>query len=127
MDDLFDKSVLSYAPKELLMDIDIILTQNLPEGKKIKDFTGGYVQQLKNSNQLVAYFGTQKGTNNRSTCKITIEADELDLAYMMLKAKIHSMRTNGAKAVKVSIAQIRLDRRAAEGTKENIFGVNNVD
>jgi hypothetical protein len=122
MNDLIDKSVLSYDIKDLLMDIDTLLTEHLPEGKTLKDFTGGYVQQLKNSNQLVCYFGTKKNSKNRCTVKITIEQDELDLAYIMLKAKIHSMRSNGAKAVKVSIAQMRLDRLAAKkADNTNIF------
>lgn len=110
MNDLFDRSVLTYEVEDLMMDIDSLLEDNLPEGKTLDDFTGGYVQQLKNSNQLVVYFGTKAGTNNRETVKITIEPDELDLAYMMLKAKIHTMRKNNAKAVKVSLAQRRIER-----------------
>ena len=127
MEDLFDKSVLSYEIKDLLMDIDNVLIQHLPKGKKITDFTGGYVQQLKNSNQLVAYFGSKPDSKNRCTVKITIEQDELDIAYMMLKAKIHSMRANGAKAVKVSLAQARLDRLATTALNEdtNIFNRGN--
>jgi len=121
MEDLFDKRVLSYQVKELLMDIDSLLEDYLPKGKTLEDFTGGYVQQLKNSNQLVCYFGTKPDGKNRCTVKVTVEQDELDLCYMMLKAKIHSMRANGAKAVKVSIAQRRLDRLENSPIKKTIF------
>lgn len=127
-DELFDKSVLSFELKDLVMDIDGLLKDIAPDGKDEKDFTGGYVQQLKNSNQFVAYFGTKVGSNNRDTVKVTIEPDELDLFYIMLKAKIHSMRQENTKTVRVSMAQRRLankknDKVNSDGIKKpNVFG-----
>lgn len=109
--ELFDTSVLDNGEEELVKDFNELLDDISPEDKSIDDFTGGYIQQLKNSNQLVAYFGTKKGTNNRDTVKVTIEADELDLFYVMLKAKIHSMKDKKTKTVKVSMAQRRLDKK----------------
>jgi len=108
--EIFNVDVLKISEEELVVDLDEVLEEYAPDGKSVKDFTGGYIQQLKNSNQMVAYFGTKVGTNNRDTVKITIEADELDLFYVMLKAKIHSMRNDKAKTVKVSMAQRKLNK-----------------
>ncbi|RLA83968.1 MAG: hypothetical protein DRG78_02860 [Epsilonproteobacteria bacterium] len=116
-DNIFDKRVLTNSLKDLQMDINELLDEVAPSGKTNKDFTGGYVQQLKNSNQLVAYFGTKVGTNNRDTVKISIPSDELDLFYMMLKSKIHEMQNINTKTVKVSMAARRLARLERE---ENI-------
>ena len=111
---LFNTEVLKMTVEELLTDIDSLLDEVAPEGKSVKDFNGGYVQQLKNSNQLVAYYGMKKGQKNRESVKITIPADELDLFYMMLKAKIHDLQSHGTKTVRVSMAQ----RKLAEQDKE---------
>ena len=94
---------------ELTKDMNELLDEYAPEGKSSKDFNGGYIQQLKNSNQLVAYFGHDKN-NNRITIKITIDDSELDLFYIMLKAKIHEMKSAKTKTVRVSMAQRKLDK-----------------
>ena len=107
-DELFDKRFLGMTVEELILDINELLDEYAPEGKTSGDFNGGYVQQLKNSNQLVAYYGMKAGQKNRDTVKITIPADELDLFYMMLKAKIHEMKSKGTKTVSVSMAQRKL-------------------
>jgi len=109
--ELFNTEVLKMTVEDLIEEIDSLLDDVAPEGKSRKDFTGGYVQQLSNSNQLVAYFGTKEGTNNRHSVKITVEADELDEMYMMLKAKIHDIRKDKTKTVKVSMAQRRLAKK----------------
>jgi len=106
--------------KELLEDINSILDDFAPEDKDHTDFNGGYVQQLKNSNQLVAFFGMKKGQKNRESVKIQIEADELDEMYMMLKAKIHELKNDGTKTVKVSLAQRRLTKRKKETIETEI-------
>ena len=99
--------------EDLIEDINSLLDDVAPEGKSHENFTGGYVQQLSNSNQLVAYFGTKEGTNNRHSIKITVDADELDEMYLMLKAKIHDIRNYKTKTVKVSMAQRRLAKKKA--------------
>lgn len=104
--------------EELIADIDDLIDDISPDGKSKDDFTGGYVQQLKNSNQFVAYFGTKKGTNNRDTVKVTIQADELDLFYMMLKAKIHDMKNKKTKTVSISMASRRLAKQKAVKEEE---------
>ena len=110
IDELFDKGVFTMTIEDLIKDIDFMLSQNLPEDKTIEDFTGGYVQQLKNSTKFVAYFGTKSGSNNKATSSIPIPDDEIDLMYMMLKAKIHQMKNSTAKVKKYSIAGNRLAR-----------------
>ena len=97
-----------------MIDINELLEDISPEGKTIKDFTGGYVQQLKNSSRFIAFFGTKPGTNNKSTVNMKIPADELDLFYMMLKAKIHEMRNEDSNVRTISMAQRRLDRKASK-------------
>lgn len=108
---LFDLNVLKRKEGELVIDFNELLDDIAPEGKNQYNFTGGYIQQLKNSNQLVAYFGTKKDTNNRDTVKVTIEEDELDLFYVMLKAKIHSMKQVKTKTVRISMAKRKLDKQ----------------
>ncbi len=112
--ELFNTEVLNMTTEELIEDIDSLLNDYAPEGKSVEDFNGGYVQQLKNSNQLVAYFGMKKGQKNRESVKIQIPADELDLMYMMLKAKIHDLQNQGTKTVRVSMAQRRLAKQKTE-------------
>ena len=91
------------------MDFNDLLDDIAPEGKTSKDFNGGYIQQLKNSNQLVAFFGSDKN-KNRITVKVLIDDTELDLFYIMLKAKVLDMKNKETKTVKVSMAQRKLDR-----------------
>jgi len=111
--------------EELIEDIDLLLADNLPEGKTVDDFTGGYVQQLANSTKFVAYFGTKVGSNNKATSSIAIENNELDIMYMMLKAKIHDMRNKKSKVKTVSLASRRLAKKAnALQPKENIDSID---
>ena len=112
--ELFNTEVLKMTTAELLEDIDSVLDDYAPEGKDHTYFNGGYVQQLKNSNQLVAYFGMKKGQKNRDAVKIQIPADELDLMYLMLKAKIHELQNEGTKTVRVSMAQRKLAKKKSE-------------
>ncbi len=110
MESLFNKEVLDYSTGVLMTDINELLEDYLPEGKALQDFTGGYIQQLKNSNQFIAFFGTKQGTKNRHSIRIKIQDDEVDLFYMMLKAKIHQMKNESSNTVSISMAQRKLDR-----------------
>lgn len=110
VNELFDKNLFNLERKELVKDINEILDDIAPAGKSNKDFTGGYVQQLKNSNQFVAYFGQRADGKNRDTVKANIEANELDLFYIMLKAKIHEMRNEHTKTVSISMAKRKLEK-----------------
>ncbi len=47
IDELFDKGVFVMTVEELILEMNLLLEDNLPDGKSIDDFTGGYVQQLK--------------------------------------------------------------------------------
>lgn len=109
INDFFDERVFSMNTDDLLADADSLIESMVPENKELKDFTGGYVQQLKNSVQFVAYFGTKVGSNNRDSVKVDIEPDEMDMMYAMLKVKIHSMRTN--KKNKVSLMKMSAERK----------------
>jgi len=121
--ELFNTEVLKMTVEDLIEDINSLLDDVAPEGKSHENFTGGYVQQLSNSNQLVAYFGTKAGTNNRDTIKITIDGNELDDMYLMLKAKIHDIRNYKTKTVKISMAQRRLAKQKTEETVVSDSGV----
>ena len=121
LDDIFDMSLFSLTIREMMIDIDEIITEIAPSGKELKDFTGGYIQQLKNSSQFVAYYGTKVGQKNKAVSKITIADSELDAYYMMLKIKIQDMKKNGATTVKIiTLAERRLNR-ANEGKKDSPF------
>ena len=80
-----------------------VVANNVPKDKALEDFTGGYIQQMSNSNQLVMYFGYKKKTNddgvveptkNRATSIVNIPAEELDIFYVGLKAMVTHMRIN---------------------------------
>lgn len=107
----FDMSIISFEKEDLVKDLDAILSEYAPEGKTIKDFTGGYIQQLTNSNVFVAYYGTDKN-KNKNTVRMTIPDNEVDLFYVMLKAKIHEMKYSGkTKKIVVSLASRKLGKK----------------
>jgi hypothetical protein len=115
---MFDKGVFSMNTEDLLFDMDLMLGGNLPDGKELKDFNGGYVQQLENSTRFVAFFGTEKGTTdsgkpkkNRASAVIDIDSDDIDTMYIMLKLKLHELRNSKRKVKKVSLSAIRLARK----------------
>ena len=107
---VFDSRVLNYNIGELMRDMEELLNDISPEGKDITNFTGGYVQQLKNSNRFTAFFGTKVGTTNKDTVQIDIPDNEVDLMYLMLKAQIHKMKNSRQKVKKISLAERRLNR-----------------
>lgn len=111
---VFDSRVLNYNIGELMRDMNELLDDIAPEGKDQSNFTGGYVQQLKNSNRFTAFFGTKEGTTNKATVQIDITDDEVDLMYLMLKAKIHQMKNARQKVKKVSLAERKLKRMSEE-------------
>jgi len=123
VNELFKSEVLEMEVEELLIEINEYLDEIAPEGKTSKNFNGGYVQQMKNSNQLVAYFGTAKDGKNRDSVKIEVPKDELDDVYLMLKAKIHDMNKGKTKATKVSFAQRRLAKQKTEEVVVSDSGV----
>ena len=111
---VFDSRVLNYNIGELMRDMDELLDDIAPEGKDKTNFTGGYVQQLKNSNRFTAFFGTKVGQTNKDTVQIDIPDNEVDLMYLMLKAKIHQMKNAKQRVKKVSLAERRLKRLSKE-------------
>jgi len=116
---LFDSSVLNYSTGELMKLIDELLTEFAPEGKTKDNFTGGYIQQLKNSTRFVAFFGTKEGSTNKATSIIDVENDDVDLMYLSLKAKKQEMRAKKTNKNKVSLSK-RLVKK--EETKTHKFG-----
>lgn len=104
MEQLFNKGVLEMTVEQLIVGVNKLLNEHAPAGKTVDDFTGGYIQQLKNSTRLTAFFGTKTGSNNKATSQIDIEPEDIDLMYLMLKAKIHEMRNSKAVVKKVSIS-----------------------
>lgn len=127
VNDLFQTEVLEMKLEDLLSEINEYLNEIAPEGKTSEHFNGGYVQQMKNSCQLVAYFGTKADGKNRDSVKVIIPDNELDDVYMMLKAKIHDMKNSKTKTTSVSFAQRRLAKKkskdvASDGVnKPNVF------
>lgn len=109
--ELLSTGVMDMTVEDLLVEINEYLDEIAPEGKNSDNFNGGYVQQMKHNSQLVAYFGTKKDGKNRDSVKIKIPDNEVDDVYMMLKAKIHDMKSHGTKTVSVSFAQRRLAKK----------------
>ncbi|MCK5536021.1 MAG: hypothetical protein KAI79_04295 [Bacteroidales bacterium] len=105
----FNTDILNYTQKEFIMGLDAILNDNLPEGKTVDDFTGGYIQQLKNSNRLTCFFGTKEDGKNKSTVQIAIATEDLDLTYLMLKCKVQDLHNKTSKIKKVSMSSVMLD------------------
>lgn len=123
---LFDSSILTTPVEESLEDMNAIIEAMAPEGKTLSDFTGGYLQQLKNSTQFVAYFGTKANTKNRATSKLSIPDNELDEYYLMLKAKIQEMKqAETATIVTLSLAERKAARKATKPATQNIFRQQN--
>jgi len=54
---ILDTSINSYTQEKLLYAFDTILEENTPPNKTIKDFNGGNIQCLVNSNKLVLHYG----------------------------------------------------------------------
>lgn len=89
---------------DMLKLFERVVKENIPTEKKYEDFTGGYIQQLSNSNQLVLYFGykrkydKEKGelvnTKNRESVKLNISSEELDIFYVGLKIMVANLRIN---------------------------------
>ena len=115
---VFDSRVLNYNIGGLMKDMSDLLDEIAPEGKDKTNFTGGYVQQLKNSNRFTAFFGTKVGTHNKDTVQIDVPDDEVDLMYLMLKAQIHTMKNARQKVKKISLADRRLTRLKKEAELE---------
>lgn len=118
---LFDSSILTTPLTDSLQDINDIITAIAPEGKTLDDFTGGYLQQLKNSTQFVAYFGTKSNTKNRATAKLSIKDTELDEYYLMLKAKLSSMRQADMPVTLTLSLQERKLARLQANQSPNVF------
>ncbi len=123
----FNKVFLKHTYEELLVTIDNVLEENLPEGKVLSDFNGGYVQQLKNSTVFMAFFGTKAGTKTKATAKIAIPDQEVDLFHILLTAKIRSMRAADAPVKITSAADMLLAgqlKLAAEALPNKPAGKN---
>ena len=119
VNELFSTEIMEMEVKDLLVEINEYLDEIAPEGKTSENFNGGYVQQMKNSCQLVAYFGTKADGKNRDSVLITIPDNEIDDVYMMLKAKVHEMNSGGTKKERVSFASRRLARKKTKEEDEN--------
>lgn len=112
LQDVFDSSVLNYSTGELMEIINKLITDNAPEGKTLKDFTGGYIQQLTHSNRFTMFYGQKTGTTNKSTVQLNIADTEVDLMFVMLKAKILDMKNERLANKKVNLTQMLLDNRS---------------
>ena len=103
--------IIKMTTEELISVIDGLIKDYLPKDKKLEDFTGGYVQQSIHSTKFIAFFGTKQNSNNRSSVQIPIEDGDMDIMYMMLKAKIHSIRSTKIPINKVSLTSRILENK----------------
>ena len=112
----------NYTIGELMITMDAILKHIAPEGKTIEDFTGGYIQQLKNSTRFTAFFGTKEGTNNKATAQYNIPPEDMDNMYLMLKAKIIDMNNVKSKVKMINISEMLLKTKEDKERKKKPFG-----
>jgi len=90
--------------KQGLQMIEKILSEHsadLPKGKTVKDFGGGYVEVLKTKANAVFYFGFDEN-KNRVSFKLEIERDEV---LLWLEAMAETIWTKQAKRVKFGVKQ----------------------
>ena len=109
-----------------MLDKNIIESQ-LPEGKTLKDFTGGHVNILKNSSKVVLYFGYKKGSKNPVSVSIKIEKQDEDLWFKVLQFKRDMLNKNNEAVnlaelmLKVSLAQDELkEKESTDNPFENL-------
>ena len=53
--------------RDCILDMEHIIESNVPDGKSIIDFNGGYIQQLSLSRQMYLYYGNDKNNNKVTT------------------------------------------------------------
>ena len=92
------------STEELVQIFDDILADNLPEGKNVSDFTGGYIQQLSNSVTLICYIGYKEDGKNKEVARIKIDNEDIDMGYMLLKVKMNWFRNEKRKEPKKTIS-----------------------
>ena len=83
-----NREIGEYDIKEVndMLDKNIIESQ-LPEGKTLKDFTGGHVNILKNSSKVVLYFGYKEGSKHPVSVNVKIEKQDENLWFKVLQFK----------------------------------------
>ncbi len=69
-----------------MLDANVITAQ-LPEGKTLEDFTGGYVNILKSSSKVVLFFGYKPDKKNTVSVTMKIDKQHEDLWFKVLKFK----------------------------------------
>jgi len=92
--------------KEGLMMIEEVLKDHideLPKGKTLRDFGGGYVELLKTKANVVLYFGFDR-SNNRVSAKFEIEQEEI---HLWLEAMSEKLWFSGRNKKKVSFGSIK--------------------
>lgn len=96
--------------KDMVNVFNKIVEQNAPIGKTADDFTGGYIQQMSNSNQLVLYYGYKfkdgEKTGNKDTTILDVDDSEIDMFYIGLKAKTIDMRLRKKKGNKKKVSMM---------------------
>ena len=69
-----------------IVDEKIILDK-LPEGKKLSDFTGGYINILKNKTKVVLFFGYKEDGKNKVEISFNIDKSEEDIWLKVFQFK----------------------------------------
>ena len=96
---MFNKTYLNYSEKDLRMTYEKLIKLHLPEGKTTEDYTGANLQILKSKVSLVLFFGYTK-SNNPISKRVNVDLKEVDLIYLMMKAK--AIEDSGSDVVNLS-------------------------
>ena len=109
-----------YDIKEVndMLDKNIIESQ-LPEGKSLKDFTGGHVNILKNSSKVVLYFGYKDGSKNPVAVSVKIEKQDENLWFKVLQFKRDMLNKNDGA---VNLAELMLKASLSEPAEDKPTG-----
>lgn len=105
-----------------IVDEKIILDK-LPEGKKLNDFTGGYINILKNKTKVVLFFGYKEDGKNKVEISFNIDKSEEDIWLKVFQFKRDLMN----KSINtVSIAETIVKSQVYEIEDIDICESNNV-
>ena len=104
-----------------MLDKNIIESQ-LPDGKTLKDFTGGHVNILKNSSKVVLYFGYKDGSKNPVSVSVKIDKTEESIWFKVLQFKRDMMnKKDGAVNLAELMLKASLEDEPSEEKKKNPF------
>ena len=93
-----------------------IIAKKLPKGKTLSDFTGGYINILKNKTKVVLFFGYREDGKNKVEVSIDIDKSEEDiwLKVFQFKRNLMNRETNTVSLAELIVTRQVLDNQTKE-------------